>query len=57
MLTNDYSKHNQDLISTKHKIDTLKVEIEQGSDMPNSVRKVLKNSELTGIYNTIGNVL
>ena len=23
MLTNDYSKHNQDLISTKHKIDTL----------------------------------
>ncbi len=25
--------------------------------MPNSVRKVLKNSELTGIYNTIGNVL
>ena len=57
MLTNDYSKHNQDLISTKHKIDNLKVEIEQGSDMPNSVRKVLKNSELTGIYNTIGNVL
>lgn len=57
MLTNDYSKHNQDLISTKHKIDTLKVEIEQGSDMPNSVRKVLKNNELTGIYNTIGNVL
>ena len=57
MLTNDYSKHNQDLISAKHKIDTLKVEIEQGSDMPNSVRKVLKNSELTGIYNTIGNVL
>ena len=57
MLTNDYSKHNQNLISTKNKIDTLKVEIEQGSDMPNSVRKVLKNSELTGIYNTIGNVL
>lgn len=57
MLTNDYSKLNQDLISTKHKIDTLKVEIEQSSDMPNSVRKVLKNSELTGIYNTIGNVL
>ncbi len=57
MLTNDYSKHNQDLIYTKHKIDNLKVEIEQGSDMPNSVRKVLKNSELTGIYNTIGNVL
>ena len=25
--------------------------------MPNSVRRVLKNSSLTGIYNTIGNVL
>ncbi len=57
LLTNDYSRHNQELISTKHKIDNLKVEIESGSDMPNSVRKVLKNSELTGIYNTIGNVL
>ena len=35
----------------------MRVEIEQGADMPNSVRKVLKNSSLTGIYNTIGNVL
>ncbi len=57
LLTNDYSRHNQELISTKHKIDNLRVEIESGSDMPNSVRKVLKNNELTGIYNTIGNVL
>ena len=57
LLTNDYSRHNRELISTKHKIDNLRVEIESGSDMPNSVRKVLKNNELTGIYNTIGNVL
>ena len=57
LLTNDYSRHNQELISTKHKIDNLRVEIESGVDMPNSVRKVLKNNELTGIYNTIGNVL
>lgn len=57
MLTNDFSKHNQELISIKHKMDNLKVEIEQGSDMPNSVRKVLKNTNLTGIHNTIGNVL
>lgn len=57
LLTNDYSRHNQELISTKHKIDNLRVEIESGADMPNSVRKVLKNNELTGIYNTIGNVL
>ena len=57
MLTNDYSSHNQELISIKHKIDNLKVEIEQGADMPNSVRKVLKNPSLTGIHNTIGNIL
>ena len=57
LLMNDYSRHNQELISTKHKMDNLRMEIEQGSDMPNSVRRVLKNSSLTGIYNTIGNVL
>ena len=57
LLTNDYSKHNQDLISAKHQIDNLKLEIDQGSDMPSSVRKVLKNTNLTGIYNTIGNVI
>lgn len=57
MLTNEYSRHNQELISTKHKMDSLRVEIEQGSDMPNSVRKVLNNTNLTGIHNTIGNIL
>ena len=57
MLTNDYSSHNQELISIKHKIESLKVEIEQGADMPNSVRKVLKNTSLTGIHNTIGNII
>ena len=57
MLTNDFSKHNQELISIKHKMDNLKIEIEQGSDMPNSGRKVLKNTNLTGIHNTIGNIL
>ena len=57
MLNTDYSSHNQEYISTIHKIDNLKLEIEQNSDMPTSVRKVLNNTALTGIYNTIGNVL
>lgn len=57
MLNNDYSKHDQDLISLKHRIDTLKIEIEQGGDMPNSVRNILKSTTLTGIHNTIGNIL
>lgn len=57
MITNDYSKHDQDIISIKHKIDSLKNEIEQGGDMPNSVRNILKSTTLTGIHNTIGNIL
>lgn len=57
MLTNDYSKHDQDIISVRHKIDNLKNEIEQGGDMPNSVKNVLKSTTLTGIHNTIGNIL
>ena len=57
ILTNDYSSHNQEYISLSHQINNLKLEIDQGGDMPNSVRKVLNNSNLRGIYNTIGNVL
>ena len=57
MLTNDYSKHDQDIISVKHKIDNLKLEIEQGGDMPASVKNILKSTTLTGIHNTIGNIL
>ena len=57
MLRNDYNTHNQEILSIKNKIENLKVEIDQNGDMPNSVRKVLNNNSLTGIYNTIGNVL
>ena len=57
MLMNDYSSNNQEHISISHKIENLKVEIDQNIDMPNSVRKVLNNSSLTGIHNTIGNIL
>ena len=57
MLNNDYSKHDQDIISVKHKIDNLKNEIEQGGDLPTSVKNILKSTTLTGIHNTIGNIL
>ncbi len=57
ILNNDYSTHNQEYISTRHQIDNLKIEIDQNGDMPNSVRKVLRNTSLTGIHNTIGNIL
>ena len=57
MITNDYSKHDQDIITIKHKIDNLKREIEQGADMPNSVRSIIQATTLTRIHNTIGNFI
>ena len=57
ILNNDYSNHSNELTILRHKIDSLKIEIEQGSDMPNSVRKIIHNNSLTGIYNTIGGVI
>lgn len=57
MLNNDYNTHNQEYISIRHQMDNLKNEIEQNGDLPSSVRKVLNNTSLTGIHDTIGNVL
>ena len=56
MLTNDYSSHERDLITLEHKMNSLKREIEEGGDLPNSVKKIL-SSPLSGIHNTIGNIL
>ena len=57
MEQNEYSKLDRDIITMKHKIDSLKIEIENGGNIPNSVRSVLKANELSGIHDTIGNVL
>ena len=57
MLIGDYSSHDKDLISIRHKIDSLKREIENGGDMPSSVRSVMNATNLSGIHNTIGNIL
>ena len=57
MLTSDYSSHERNIITLDHKITSLKREIEEGGDLPNSVRKVLEASSLSGIHNTIGNLL
>ena len=45
------------MLLTVFDVDNLKIEIDQNGDMPNSVRKVLNNTSLTGIHNTIGNIL
>ena len=53
----DYSKLEQEIISTNHKISSLNLELDNGSDIPSQVKKVLSNNSLFGIYNTIGNVI
>lgn len=57
MLNTDYRDHDKKIININYKIDSLKREIEEGGDLPNSVRNVLKSTTLTGIHNTIGNIL
>lgn len=56
-LMSNYSKLDQDLISLNHKISSLRIEIEQSTDLPNNVRTILKETSLTGIHNTIGNII
>ena len=56
-LMSNYSKLDQDLISLNHKISSLRIEIEHSTDLPNSVRTILKETSLTGIHNTIGNII
>lgn len=57
MLNNDYNTHSQEYISLRHQMENLKNQIEQNGDMPSSVRKVLNSNSLTGIRDTIGNIL
>ena len=57
LLSSNFSNLNQEKIKLNNELRELQVELDQGVDLPNSVRKVLSNHNLTGIYNTIGNVL
>lgn len=57
MLSNDYSRLDREIVNINHKIDSLNQEIEMGGNIPNSVRAVLNEGSLTGIHNTIGNIL
>ena len=57
MLSNDYSRLDRELVNINHKIDSLRNEIEQGGNIPNSVKSILRETNLTGIHNTIGNIL
>lgn len=53
----EYSRLDRELITINHKIDSLTLELENGGNIPNSVKEVLRAKELTGIYSTIGDVV
>lgn len=57
MLNNNYSKLDQTIISTNHKLSSLQNELDQNLDLPNSVRSIINNTNLSGIHNTISNVI
>lgn len=57
MHSNQYSKLDRDIVSVNHRIDSLKQEIDNGGNLPNNVKKVLSDTSLTGIHDTIGNIL
>lgn len=57
MEENEYSRIDRNIINIKHKIDSLMVEIDQGGNLPNSIRSILKNTSLRGIHNIIGNII
>jgi len=57
MYNQDYFKANRDNTVLEQKIKSLQLELESGGNIPNSVRSVLKEPSLEGIYNTIGNIL
>ena len=57
MEQNEYSRLDRDIITFKHKIDSLSVEIDNGGNIPNSVKSILRSNSLNGIHDTIGNII
>ncbi len=57
MYNMEFTSLEREIISLEEKISSLHNKLEEGGDMPLSVRKVLSSTTLEGIHNTIGNVL
>lgn len=54
VLEDDYSMMNRDVINLNNKIESLRLE-KDNVTLPYSVKNIINNDSLTGIYNTIGN--
>ncbi|MDD3048972.1 MAG: AAA family ATPase [Bacilli bacterium] len=57
LLTGIYSSNMRLQVEIKHKINMLEQSIENNNALPISVRNILNNPKLSGIHNTIGNII
>ena len=51
------SKQDRDILTNKHKVELLRLEAERGNNLPNTIKKILEEDKLQGIYDIIGNVI
>ena len=56
-LTSKINDYEREILVLENKIDILKENISNNSKLPNAVRSVLNNMRLTGVHNTIGNLI
>ena len=56
-LTSKINDYEREILVLENKIDILKENISNNSKLPSAVRSVLNNMRLTGVHNTIGNLI
>jgi len=56
-LLNNINMHAKEIMNLENNIEITKNNIENNSKLPNAVRSILNNKRLTGIHNTIGNLI
>ena len=56
-LNNKINLNNRDITDLNYKINYLEDSINNGGNLPGSVKAILNNPKFSGVYNTIGNII
>ena len=56
-LKNDYNVKSKELFAVENKVNILKVNIDSNASLPKSVNAIINSKALSGIHNTIGNLI
>ena len=56
-LKNDYNVKSKELFALENKVNILKVNIDSNASLPKSVNAIINSKALSGIHNTIGNLI